>query len=234
MATNKFIFGKLAGAKPPRSFATPATPSGPAKGARRPMGPKTIATSWDIMPVSTNDAPSHLAFESRAVIGQPGVFDVAGMRLALVPPPPKDLEYRALSQVLGALHGLYVNREELKTIRPGYHKPISLLATGCSSCAISFRADDDDRTVRATYFITDYLDSLRPPARDHLEVSMPPAKIWDQCGLGWLNSYVRCCDLKYWNPRPWLQERCGCAIEVKPEGIKKGKLQTPTKKKISD
>ena len=41
-------------------------------------------------------------------------------------------------------------------------------------------------------------------------VDLPDCSLWDDCGLGWLTTYLPCCNRNKANLYPWLGRNCGC------------------------
>lgn len=45
-----------------------------------------------------------------------------------------------------------------------------------------------------------------------LAASLPDSSLWDDCGLGWLTTYLPCCKRNRANLTPWLGLNCGCTL----------------------
>ena len=175
----------------------------PKKGARRSM-----LKQQDGSQISMFDqhgfAPINFSTEVQAATDIPSTFEISGM-LFYLQPAPKDCP-KAMQIVLDVLRLVHVDVARWHYSRPGRIDPLTFddLWNGCRSCVVTFRTEANDQIIRATHTFSS----------GHLELSLPPPRIWQQCGLGWLNQYEKCCHRSAANPRPWLGNACRCT-EVK-------------------
>lgn len=150
---------------------------------------------------SSGNVPIDIDRNVQAIAGQPGKVDVNGMRLQCKPIPNN--RPSAIKIVLDALRLLHVARRQWHVSKPGCIEPISLDSWQCRSCTVTFRRNIDSVIILATY------------SAGHLELSLPPPRIWKDCGLWWMLFYRDCCERNRSNPTPWLGRSCGCTPENK-------------------
>jgi len=145
-------------------------------------------------------APLNFLTEVQAITNMRSIFEIGGMLLCLQP-APKDCA-NAMKIVTDVLRLVYVDVAGWHYSRPGCIDPLVFhdLWNGCRSCVVTFRTEGNDRIIRATHTFSS----------GHLELSLPPPRIWQKYGLEWLNQYDKCCERNAANPRPWLQEPCSC------------------------
>jgi hypothetical protein len=169
------------------------------KGARRSKH-KQQDSSQAFMFDQHGFVPFNFLTEVQVVTNMRSIFEIGGMLLCLQP-APKDCA-NAMKIVTDVLRLVYVDVAGWHYSRPGCIDPLVFhdLWNGCRSCVVTFRTEGNDRIIRATHTFS----------TGHLELSLPPPRMWQQCGLDWLNQYDKCCERNAANPRPWLQEPCSC------------------------
>ncbi len=146
-------------------------------------------------------APFAPSTDAHPVDGEPGSFDVSGMRITLHP-NPKDMQF-ALDLTMDSMVVLHNSKGSRTYVRPMLPRPMRLDSWKCSKCTVSFRDKTDDGVIHATYG--------RP---DHLELSIPHMLMWKKCGLQWLWHDEDCCARNTKNPTPWLGRRCDCVAKT--------------------
>jgi hypothetical protein len=135
----------------------------------------------------------------RLIAGSPGEFEIAGMKIVLVPPPSD--EPRAVGVVVDCLRELWVTSRAWRDPKADPARPTILDVWNGYSCTATFRNSRDDGVIRAV---------LVAPWR--IELSLPHSTMWGANGLAWLASFENCCKRNRSNPTPWLGAPCDCPI----------------------